>query len=52
MKKIELKHDKNERGSVLVIALLVSLMLLILTILFLTKLSGAYRMTEKSYRAL
>jgi len=52
MKKLGLKYDEKERGSVLVIALLVTLMLLILTMPFLTKLSGAYRLTEKSYRTL
>ncbi len=43
---------KHERGAVLIIALLVTLMLLILTMPFLAKLSGAYRLTEKSYRTL
>lgn len=54
LKKPVRKHNKNEheRGSVLVIALLVTLMLLILIMPFLTKLSGAYRLTEKSYRTL
>ena len=52
MKKLDLKHDEKERGTVLVIALLVTVMLLILTMPFLTKLSGAYRLTEKSYRTL
>ncbi len=46
------KHNKNEQGAVLIIALLVSLMLLILSMPFLTKLSGAYRLSEKSYRTL
>ncbi|MEE8376945.1 MAG: hypothetical protein V3R45_01115, partial [Candidatus Aminicenantaceae bacterium] len=54
MKKPVRKHNKNEheRGSVLIIALLVTLMLLILIMPFLAKLSGAYRLTEKSYRTL
>jgi len=52
MKKLGLRYDEKERGSVLVIALLVTLILLILTMPFLTKLSGAYRLTEKSYRTL
>ncbi len=52
MKKLVLKYDEKERGSVLVIALLVALVLLILTLPVLTKLSGAYRLTEKSYRTL
>jgi len=51
-KKPVRKHNKNERGAVLIIALLVSLMLLILSMPFLTKLSGAYRLSEKSYRTL
>lgn len=52
LKKPVRKHNQNERGSVLVIALLVTVMLLILIMPFLTKLSGAYRLTEKSYRTL
>lgn len=54
LKKPVRKHNQNEheRGSVLVITLLVTVMLLILILPFLTKLSGAYRLTEKSYRTL
>jgi len=52
MKKPVRKHNEKERGAVLIIALLVTLMLLILTMPFLTRLSGAYRLTEKSYRTL
>ncbi len=51
MKKLVLKYEEKERGSVLVIALLVTVMLLILTMPFLTKLSGAYRLTENTYRS-
>ncbi|MFC2166558.1 hypothetical protein ACFLQZ_01175 [Acidobacteriota bacterium] len=46
------KQNENERGAVLVIALLVTVMMLIMTMPFLTKLSGSYRLTEKSYRTL
>ena len=52
MKKKVRKHKKNERGAVLVVALLVTVMMLILTMPFLTKLSGSYRLAEKSYRTL
>jgi len=44
------RHE--EGGAVLIIVLLVSLMLLILSMPFLAKLSGAYRLSEKSYRTL
>ncbi|MCJ7580296.1 MAG: hypothetical protein MUP98_07155 [Candidatus Aminicenantes bacterium] len=46
------KRRENERGAVLVITLLVTVMILIMTMPFLTKLSGSYRLTEKSYRTL
>jgi hypothetical protein len=52
MKRPVRKHNKNEQGAVLVIVLLITMMLLILTMPFLTKLSGSYRLTEKSYRTL
>lgn len=50
-KKVRMHHPK-ERGAVLVIAILISLMMLLLAMPFLTKLSGQYRITEKSYRQL
>ncbi len=52
------KSEKNqtkynaERGTVLVVALLVSAGMLILSMPFLTKLSGQYRATENSFRSL
>ncbi len=52
MKRPVRKHNKKEQGTVLILALLVTMMLLILTMPFLTKLSGSYRLTEKSYRTL
>ena len=52
MKKKVRKHHPKERGAVLIITILVALMMLLLAMPFLTKLSGQYRVTEKSYRQL
>ncbi len=52
MKKKIRKHHPKERGVVLIIAILVALMMLLLAMPFLTKLSGQYGITEKSYRQL
>ena len=48
---IATKHER-ERGTVLVVALLVMLALLVLSMPFLGKLSGQYRVTEGSYKSL
>lgn len=52
MKKKVRKHPPKERGAVLIIALLVALMMLLLAMPFLTKLSGQYSISVKSYRQL
>lgn len=52
MKKKVRNHHSKESGSALIIAILVSVMMLLLAMPFLTKLSGSYRLTEKSYRTL
>jgi len=52
MKNPVRKQNENERGAVLVITLLVTVMMLIIMMPFLAKLSGSYRLTEKSYRTL
>jgi len=52
MKKKVRNHHPKESGSALIIAILVSVMMLLLAMPFLTKLSGSYRLTEKSYRTL
>ena len=45
------KHDR-ERGAVLIVVLLVTLALLVLSMPFLAKLSGQYRVSEGSYKSL
>jgi hypothetical protein len=52
MKKKVRNHHPKESGSALIIAILVSVMMLLLAMPFLTKLSGSYRLTEKTYRTL
>ncbi len=52
MEKKVRKHHPKERGAVLIIALLIALMMLLLATPFLTKLSGQYSITVKSYRQL
>lgn len=44
------KDNKKERGSILVITILLSFMTLLLATPFLTKISGQYRITNKSFR--
>jgi len=53
-KKSEKNQTKfnSERGAILAVTLLVTMAILILSMPFLTKLSGQYRMTENSYRSL
>ncbi|MFC2160361.1 hypothetical protein ACFLRX_01775 [Acidobacteriota bacterium] len=52
MRKPVRKLNQKEKGAVLVIAILITVMVLLMTMPFLTKLSGSYRLTEKSYRTL
>lgn len=52
MKRGMTAQSNREKGVVLIIAILVTFMMLILAIPFLTKLSGQYRITEKSFRQL
>lgn len=52
MKKKVRKHHPKENGAALIIAILVSVMMLLLAMPFLTKLSGQYRASENSYRSL
>ena len=52
MEKKVRKHHPKERGAALIIAILVALMMLLLAMPILTKLSGQYRITVKSYRQL
>ncbi|MCJ7582535.1 MAG: hypothetical protein MUP98_18620 [Candidatus Aminicenantes bacterium] len=52
MKRGMTAQINREKGVVLIIAILVTFMMLILAIPFLTKLSGQYRITEKSFRQL
>jgi len=52
-KSDEIKTKYNpERGTVLAVALLMTVGMLILSMPFLTKLSGQYRVTENTYRSL
>ena len=44
------KDYQKERGSILVITILLSFMTLLLATPFLTKISGQYRITNKSFR--
>ncbi len=44
------KDNQKERGSILVITILLSFMTLLLATPFLTKISGQYRITNKSFR--
>jgi Tfp pilus assembly protein PilX len=48
----EQKEFTRERGTVLVVVLLVTTCLLVLSMPFLTKLSGQYRVSEGSYKSL
>lgn len=50
MKKKVQKHHPNERGVVLIISILCSFIILMIAIPYMTKLSGHYRITEKSFR--
>ena len=52
MKRAAPKNRDTERGAALIIAILVTLAMLIVAMPFLTKLSGQYRSTEKTYRQL
>ena len=52
IKRVNSNHRQKEKGSALVIAILISVMMLLLVMPFLTKLSGQYRVTEKSFRQL
>jgi len=45
------EKDNHERGTALVLALLLTTGMLILSMPFLTKLSGQYRVSENSYRS-
>jgi type II secretory pathway pseudopilin PulG len=48
-----MKPDKSrQRGSILIVAIMVVMVMLIITIPFLVKLSGQSRSTERAYRAL
>ena len=50
MKRESSNHYQKEKGSALILAILISFMMLILVMPFLRKLSGQYRITEKSFR--
>jgi Tfp pilus assembly protein PilX len=52
MNPLQRRLKRQEKGSILAIALLVSVFLVILAIPFVTKFSGRMRATEKSYRGL
>lgn len=46
------KNRQKERGAVLITVILVVLVMLLMTMPFLTKLSGEFRVTEKTYKQL
>lgn len=48
--KVSFRNTQKERGSILVITILLSFMTLLLATPFLTKISGQYRITNKSFR--
>ena len=52
MKKAIKSKKKEEKGAVLPVALLVIVTMLILSLPFLSRLSGQFRVTEKSYKSL
>lgn len=48
--KVSFRNTQKERGSILVITILLSFITLLLATPFLTKISGQYRITNKSFR--
>ena len=48
--KVSFRNYQKERGSILVITILLSFLTLLLATPFLTKISGQYRITNKSFR--
>ncbi|MGD2295185.1 MAG: hypothetical protein PVF22_05050 [Candidatus Aminicenantes bacterium] len=52
MDKQARRKNQKERGAALIIAILIALVMLLMAMPFLTKLSGEFRITEKTYRQL